>query len=783
MDKIQELKPVISIIENKELHYIDIALESRTLRLSFYENDIIRFRFIDGLLWERDFSYAVVKNPIEINYNIIQDIDSIIIRLKSIAIDIDKSNLAITILDKKGNIVSKDIGAFANDVHYENGSNKISYSKEIVEGEHFYGLGDKPDHPDLRGKRFTIWGHDQYGYYPHTDLLYKNIPFFIGLHSYMSYGVFIDNTYKSVFDFGHTKPDTLSIEIDGGEFNYYFIYGPEMIDVASRYALLTGVPELPPLWALGYQQCKWSYYPESKVYEVSERLRKEEIPCDVFYLDIDYMDGFRCFTWDLEKFPQPTAMIANLKNNGFKTVVIVDPGIKIDEAYHVYQQALAKDYFCKRGDGSGYISGKVWPGECYFPDFTNAEVRDWWRDLFHELIAENGVSGVWNDMNEPALFDVPNKSFPLTVRHDYDGDPSSHKRAHNIYGMQMSRATYEGVKKYAFPNRPFVITRSTYSGGQRFSSAWTGDNIASWDHLFVANSQTQRLSISGFSFCGSDIGGFIDQPSPELYVRWIALAMMHPFFRTHSSGDHGDQEPWSFGPEALKHVKKFIEIRYKFLPYIYSTFYEYVKYGRPMLRPIYMYDQHDFHSHYRADEVCHGNNVLYAPLVGEGEDVKTMFFPKGNWYYYYNNALLSGSKEHKLSIPLDESPLFIKEGTILPQAPIMNFTGEKNIDVLSLYIYYKNGSETSFMYEDEGNGYDYEKGICNEVHFNYAGDTNSAVITQNRVGNFAPQYNSYSIKFIGNLTIKSIEIDGKEQHYDEQGLVSNFDFKTIKVVY
>jgi alpha-glucosidase len=775
------LEPNFTFIENLDSNNIVFEADGKALKITFYDEDIIRFNYRNGAVWERDFSYAVVKTSNKVAYKLSEIKNHIEIVLKHFNISIDKTLLTVIIKDKKGHIITQDSCPIMNEIHYENGSNKITYKKEIIEGEHFYGLGDKPEHPDLRGKKFTIWGTDQYGYYHYTDPLYKNIPFYIGLHSYQSYGVFIDNTYKSVFDFGQEKHDLLEIQIEGGELNYYFIYGPEMIDVTSRYTLLTGTPELPPMWALGYQQCKWSYFPESKVYEVTKRLRSESIPCDVFYLDIDYMEGFRCFTWDKEKFPDPKKMISSLKQDGFKTVVIVDPGIKIDDSYSIFTEALEKGYFCKAGEG-GYISGKVWPGECYFPDFTNPAVRAWWADLFQDLIAEIGVNGVWNDMNEPALFDVPNKSFPLTVRHDFDGEESSHKRAHNIYGMQMSRATYDGVKKYAHPNRPFVITRSTYSGGQRFSSAWTGDNIASWDHLLVANTQTQRLSISGFSFCGSDIGGFIDQPSPEMYVRWVALAMMHPFFRTHSSGDHGDQEPWSFGQEALNHVRKFIQIRYKFLPYIYSAFYEYVKYGKPMLRPIYMYDQHDFHTHYRADEVVHGNHVLYAPIIGEGVISRNMFFPKGNWYYYYDNTCYEGSKEHNINVPLDESPLFIKEGAVIPHYPVMNFVGEEKIEVLYLNIYYKKGDETSFLYEDKGDGYDYTSGGFNEVHFNYSFDGKNVKISQDRNGNFLPEYKMYEIKFIGFPTINSVIIDGIPKSFILNKLLVKFDFEECIVL-
>src|SRR5690606_8788464 len=255
-------------------------------------------------------------------------------------------------------------------------------------------------------------------------------------------------------------------------------------------------------------------------------------------------------------FPHPKRFVSELTSQGYKSIIIIDPGIKKDKEYKVFQEGLENGYFCRRADGP-YVTGKVWPGDCYFPDFTDPKVRKWWASLHEEITNEWGVAGVWNDMNEPALFEVDSKTFPDDVRHDFDGSPCSHRKAHNIYGMQMARAGFRGLKKYNKEKRPFVITRSAYAGTQRYASTWTGDNIASWEHLWLANVQIQRLNISGYSFAGTDIGGFIDHPTPELYIRWIQMAVFHPFCRTHSSGDHGDQEPWSFGEEALKIVRSF----------------------------------------------------------------------------------------------------------------------------------------------------------------------------------------------------------------------------------
>ncbi|HBE97455.1 MAG TPA: glycosyl hydrolase, partial [Verrucomicrobiales bacterium] len=365
------------------------------------------------------------------------------------------------------------------------------------------GLGDVPGHKDLRGQRRMLWGSDVYGYDASTDPLYKNIPFFIGLHHDRAYGIFFDNSFRSSFDFGEERSSVASFWAQGGEMNFYFMDGPKVADVVSSYSRLTGVPELPPLWALGFHQCKWSYKSEDEVMEIASGFKSLEIPCDAIYVDIDYMDGFRCFTWNSagDAYPNPKRMTDALARDGIKTVAIIDPGIKIDSEYHVYQSGIENDVFCRRMDGP-LLKGSVWPGPCHFPDFTSEKARDWWADLFPPFIEESGLAGIWTDMNEPAVFNE-DKTFPRDVRHDYDGHPCSHRKAHNVYGMQMSRATQEGLRRAAPDRRPFVITRSAYAGTQRYSSAWTGDIQSTWEHLKIGNGQCQRLSLSGYSFVGT----------------------------------------------------------------------------------------------------------------------------------------------------------------------------------------------------------------------------------------------------------------------------------------
>ncbi|WP_124981123.1 glycoside hydrolase family 31 protein [Nonlabens xiamenensis] len=761
------------------------------LRLQVFRDSVLRFKYGTGGKLVKDFSYAVSEEGNR-GYNkleVVEKNDHYEITTAKIVCHISKLDLRSRIFDLAGNIVCEDELGFHYEESYQYGGEIVKMSKKAQPGESYYGLGDKPADNNLRAKRFELWGTDQYAFGKNTDPLYKNIPFFIGLQNKIAYGIFFDNTFRSYFDFAQERHHVTSFWAQGGNMDYYFIYGPEIDSVVSNYTDLTGKPEMPPLWALGYHQCKWSYYPESNVREIAAKFRELQIPCDAIYLDIDYMDGFRCFTWDKEKFPNPTKMISDLKEDGFKTIAIIDPGIKVDPDYYVYQEAMKNDYFCKRADGP-YMKGKVWPGQCYFPDYTNPEVRAWWADLFKGLIADNGLSGIWNDMNEPAVMEVPNKTFPDDVRHDYDGHPCSHRKAHNIYGAQMARATYEGVKKFIYPKRPFVITRSAYSGTQRYTSSWFGDNVATWEHLNIANIQAQRMAMSGLSFAGSDIGGFAEQPTGELFARWIALGIFHPFCRVHSSGDHGDQEPWTFDENVTNITRKFVELRYKLLPYIYTAFWQYAEEGIPMLKSLVVYDQGDPQTHYRNDEFIFGDKILVCPVQEPNAKGRRMYIPRGDWYNYWTRKTITGGKEAWVDADIDEIPLFVKTGSIIPRYPVMQYVGEKPIEFLTLDVYYKIGTEKSIVYEDANDGYDYKKGRFSLRNLQFRGSEKEMVISQYKDGKFTTEYETLRFNFIGlPFEIDFVEVDNKkisleELRYDQatETMYINKNFTELHVV-
>ena len=736
------------------------------LRVSLAAEGVVRFRYSPEGRFEDDFSYGVdpaFRPPVP-EHDLIEFADGFAIRTGQLSVRIARQGLKTTITDTfSGKILCQDEKGYHWEDNKQFGGEIVKMSKTCQNGEYFYGLGDKSCDLNLRGRRFQLWGSDTYAYGPNTDPLYKNVPFYLSLCRGSSYGIFFDNTFRTGFDFGSEKPNVTAFHAQGGEMNYYFIHGETPLEVVRRYTRLTGLPEMPPLWALGYHQCKWSYYPEATVRNIAKGFRDRRIPCDALYLDIDYMDGYRCFTWDAERFPEPAKMVRDLEKDGFKTVVIIDPGLKIDTNYPVWVEGVEKGYFCRRQDGN-LMKGSVWPGLCHFPDFTRPEVRHWWADQFRELVEEVGVHGIWNDMNEPAVFE--DGTFPHDVRHDYDGHPCSHRKAHNIYGMQMIRATKEGLVRFGKGRRAFSITRSAYAGTQRFACGWTGDNVASWEHLNMANTQCQRLAASGMSFIGSDIGGFIETPSPELYLRWVQLAVFHPLFRTHSSGDHGEQEPWSFGEDTTDWVRRAIELRYRLLPAVYTAFRQYVRDGTPMLRSLPLVDHQNPDAYWRSAEFYFGDHLYVVPIMAEGEEGRFLYLPKGEWFAYHDDSRPKAvATDIWIECPIDRIPVFVRAGAVVPHWPLQQYVGQLADPEPELRAWWKNGSETSEWYEDEGDGEAWKEGVYRDSVIRLEGGEERITMTREWEGTWTPGYARIHLTFCGIGSVRgelSVAVDGKE---------------------
>ena len=756
------LSSVRSYRQNNSSFYFSDGTAEVEVRV--VSDEIIRVRLAPQATFLEDFSYAISDHQLRPSvFSFKETENSFRVETNTVVCLINKSNFLISFEDINGSLMNEDLHPIHWEENADYGGYYIYTTKKCQDQESFYGLGDKSGDFNLRGNRFVNWNTDAYSFGKGQDPLYRTIPFYIGLHSGKSYGIFFDNTFKSHFDFAHQEPDKVSFWADGGEMQYYYIHGPHMMDVVKRYHSLTGTHVMPAKWALGFHQCRWSYYPEKKVKDIARNFRERRIPCDAIYLDIDYMDGYRCFTWNRKYFPDPARMMKELSDDGFKTVVIIDPGIRVDENYRIFSEGKQNNYFCRRCDDY-FMEGHVWPGRCQFPDFTNPKVREWWGSLFNELL-DAGVAGIWNDMNEPAVFGTG--TFPVDVRHNYDGYHGSHRKAHNVYGMQMVRSTYEGLKKLRKNKRPFTITRAGYSGVQRYSSVWTGDNVASWEHLKIALIQCMRLSVSGISFCGSDIGGFSGEPDAELFTRWIQLGVFSPLMRAHSAGDTSEREPWSFGKEYEDINRKFIELRYKLLPYIYSAFWEHHRHNFPILRPLVMHEQNNIDTHCIQDIFTFGDKILVAPVTDHGARTKDVYLPSGKWFDYWTHEHFEGGQIYQLKAPLDSMPIFVKAGSVIPEAPLMQYVGEFDIDELIFQVYYSDYEVNSFYFEDHDDTFAYEQNIYLEKKYVVNGTAESMTITQNIEGLFTPRYETYNLKIIGLPFIPlKVIVDGKEYHGD-----------------
>lgn len=704
---------------------IKIEFEEKVARLSVVTDNIINvFIPIENSSYN---SYAVEeKLNSNIEFEVEKKENKIIIKTDKISAHIN-DNCKIDFYNNNGELICKDyrgkrnpfIRRTDNAIVEEEGhkltknveNQPVEVIKENFGDEKFYGLGDKTGHLNKKNYRYEMWNTDDPT--PHVEsfeTLYKTIPFLITLRGNFSYGLFFDNTHRSFFDMGKENRDYLYYGAEGGNINYYFIYGPQVKKVVKDYNNLTGSTPLPQLWTLGHQQSRFSYDSEERVREIADKFRKKDIPCDVIHLDIDYMDGYRVFTWDQNKFPDFKKMINELHEDGFKVVTIIDPGIKKDKNYKVYNECLNNDYYITDEDGIAYVN-EVWPGECIYPDFTDQACQNWWGENHNQLI-EAGVDGIWNDMNEPASF---NGSLPDNVRFKNNGKPILHKEAHNIYGHLMSKSTYNGLKKIT-KKRPFVITRACYAGSQKYSTVWTGDNQSLWEHLRMSLPMLMNLGISGFSFAGTDIGGFGFDTTPELLTRWYQASLFAPLYRNHSSQGTRDQEPWAFDKNTEEIIKKYIQLRYKFIPYIYDLIQKESENGLPVIRPLFLDYENDPNTYNLNEEYLAGENILVAPVVAQGEKNKKVYLPQGKWIDYWTGEEYKGKNYIIKSAPADILPIFIKKGSIIPNYENQKYLDSGKIKELKLDIYPGDGEY--IHYQDDGETYSYKAGEYNLYKFN-----------------------------------------------------------------
>jgi alpha-glucosidase len=679
-------------------------LHGEQLRLEVLRDDVLRIKISRGGRFDETPTHAVCVDPLADPVDITVERADGVVRLRT-----------------GGLVASVHLDPFRLDVHRPDGSPVVEsvqpyatlndaweLRRRCLPEDAIYGLGEKGGPGNRRGRSYVLWNSDVLDpetlkefpgdpASPDFDPYYVSIPFFY--HHAQPAGTmgasFVDNGHRATYDF--TDPGEYRIRFGGGQYTEYVFAGPGMPGILEAYTWLTGRTALPPLWALGYHQCRWYRYTQEAVEELGRRHREEGIPCDALWLDIDHMDGYRVFTWDAGAFPDPSAMCAGLERDGFRVVTIVDPGVKEDPGYPVYDDGLERDVLCRTEGGDVYI-GQVWPGRTAFPDFATEEARRWWGELNARHV-QSGVAGIWNDMNEPATGVIPSDR----MRFDHGRLP--HDALHNQYALLMAMATTTGLRE-AFPDRrPFVLTRAGFAGIQRYAAHWMGDNQSRWDHLALAMPMGCGLSLSGQSFVGADVGGFQGYSNAELFARWIQLGALTPFCRNHSETGTVDLSAWWWGDAVRDVARDAIRLRYRLMPYLYAAFVQASETGAPVQRALVFDHQDDAVVRDVDDQFLLGRDLLVAPVTESGTTARQVYLPHGEWYDWHTDEHLPGGRHIVAPTPMERIPLYARAGAVIPMWPeAPDSTAGHHPEAIELHVFVPtaDGTTTSLLQEDDG---------------------------------------------------------------------------------
>lgn len=739
-------------IEVAETNMAETSAKPACLQLSILAPNLMRVRFSPTGNFLPRRSWAVTIEDAKWNqfdYSVDNGNEKIEVITEKMQLRIDKSTGKLTCVDRNHR-------PFAQDVDLGMGwrQETIACWKRIEADEHFYGFGERAGLLDKLGRRLTNWATDSLDYHALTDEMYQAIPFFMALRPQVGYGIFFNTTFWSCFDIGAEQPGVWRMETHSSELDYYIIYGPEPAAILETYTTLTGRMPLPPHWAIGYHQCRWSYRSEQEVRALATEFRQRSIPCDVIHLDIDYMQGFRVFTWNQERFPNPAQLISDLEQDGFKVVTIVDPGVKFepDMDYSVLETGLQQNYFVRHRDGK-IFHGYVWPDRAVFPDFMRSDVRQWWSECHHALIGA-GVAGIWNDMNEPALNDRPfgdpgvKIPLPLDAPQGKGDDQTTHAETHNLYGMMMARAAAEALERQRPNQRSFVLTRSGYAGIQRWSAVWTGDNHSHWEYLEMSLPMLCNLGLSGVAFVGADIGGFAGNATAELFARWMQVGMLYPLMRAHSIINSMQHEPWVFGEQVEQICRQYIELRYQLLPYLYTLFWQAATTGAPILRPLLYEFPHDPQVSQLYDQVMLGSSLMAAPIVRPGVNHRAVYLPEGTWFDWWTGEKLQGATHILAEAPLERMPLYVKAGAVIPLAPVQQYVKEVSLNQLRIKVWSGTGEWT--LYEDDGESFDYRNGAWATTTYRVWIENNQTIVEIDpRIGQWQPDERVITVELVG----------------------------------
>lgn len=736
-------------LENKTVYSFEIS--NAFAEISFYNPTTLRVR-VTKKKPANDFSFAIENPEIQNSFSVNEsnEKDAVVYKTDSLVVAVSLKPFRINIYNHQNKLLCAD----ENSLGISWFGNQVSCYKKLHADEKFIGLGEKTGGVNRRGSFYTNWNSDVPGYAINADPLYATIPFFIGVHNQLTYGIFFDNTHKSYFNFGGgADKELFHFGADDGDMNYYFFGGSSIPQIIKDYTALTGRTPMPPLWSLGFQQSRWGYDNQEQLLSIAKTFREKKMPADVIVSDINYMDNYKIFTWS-NKFSSPKNMLSSMKQMGFDMVTIIDPGIKIEKGYQAYESGLEGKHFTTYPNGKEYI-GHVWPGRCHFPDFTKQTTINWWGNNLKQAYIDKGVRGFWNDMNEPAAW---GREFPNLIEFGEANNKKTLFTVKNAYGLIMSKATYESTKKLMNNQRPFVLTRASYSGIQKYSAQWTGDNVSSDEHMLLGCRLLNSMGLSGVPYVGMDIGGFMGNPSPELFVRWMSLGVYSPLFRNHTHIGYNYREPWLFGEFNTDKIRKILEQRYQLLPYLYTSFFQSHITGMPINRmlPIdYTYDEKVYENKFE-NQFLFGDNMLVAPCASN-QMVTEVYLPgKAVWYKFGSDEMYEGGKQYFVASPIENLPVFIKSGAIIPMQSIVQNTKEVGDGILYLHVW--KGTEKSIFnyYEDDGETYNYEQGTFYKRNILYDAKSNKLMLGI-KEGNFKSKFQKLKIILHGFKSSKQQE--------------------------
>ncbi|MCD6048603.1 MAG: alpha-glucosidase [Verrucomicrobia bacterium] len=781
MGKRPEPKPILFAdlkLKAASAQTASFTTKAGRIELSVLAPDLIRLRATRSKSFNEGSFAVVEQSRPAVATNIKERKQHVELSTEQFRFRLDKARGTWHITDAKGWLILESKNAIEH-------SKKTGFTVRLglEKKESIMGLGECTGPLNKRGLIRDFWNIDVLGHascmHPALRSLYIAIPFGIGWRQGRAFGIFWDNPGRQSWDLGCTTDDVWKMTATTGDVDLYIFLGPALPQIVSRFSELTGRMPLPPKWSLGYHQSRYGYPSRKRIEEVARTLRRKQIPCDCIHLDIPHMDAYRVFTFG-KTFPKPGEMIRQLAIKGFKLTAILDPGVKIDRKFPVYQSGRRFDAFVKDALGKDVV-GQVWPGKSVFPDFFQLDVRNWWGDE-QAALSRLGILGLWNDMSEPAAFDLPGKTLPCNAKHHTTFGVKTHAEVHNAYGQCMTHATYDGMLAAAPDRRPFVLSRGGYAGIQRYAAISTGDNSSTWENLTETIPMLLNLSLSGVPNCGADVGGFLENASGEILTRWIQLATFTPYFRNHTNNESRDQEPWAFGPEVEGICRRYIQLRYQLLPYLYCLFAEARETGAPIMRPLAWHHPQDAIASSCGDQFLLGENVLVAPIMQPAGVARSVYLPRGTWFNFWNGEAFDGGQHILVQAPLDMLPVFVRAGTILPFGPVQQYVGEVAEPAQVLHIW-PGGHGVLEWYEDDGVSNEYLTGQFSRrrIETKPVGEQTEIIIGASE-GDFPSPHQAWRIMLHQQDKKPKLTINGRSftPHHEKEWGLAIIDLPVVK---